>query len=132
VALLRAFCLSVVLTLSLSGCDQINEQLNKQKLVGKAVGAGCRQSGRSLEDCYSRNSKIPKPDIFTGWKEMSEYMQAKKLDVIPPPPDQPQDDADAEKTAVNASKTAASAPVASAASAVRRAEKTVAKSPAKH
>ncbi len=117
-ALLRTFCLSAVLTLFLSGCDQVNEQLNKQKLVGKAVGAGCRQSGRSLEDCYSRNSKVPKPDIFAGWKEMSEYMQAKKLDIIPPPPDQRQNEADAVNAEERASKVAVSASVASVASAV--------------
>lgn len=72
----------------------LDEQINKQKLIGKAVGAGCRQSGRSLEDCYSRNAKIPKPDIYTGWKEMSEYMQAKKLDIIPPAPDVPDETTD--------------------------------------
>lgn len=117
-ALLRTFCLSAALTLLLSGCDQVNEQLNKQKLVGKAVGAGCRQSGRSLEDCYSRNSKVPKPDIFAGWKEMSEYMQAKKLDIIPPPPDQRQNEANAVNAEERASKVVVPASVASVASAV--------------
>ncbi len=127
VALLRTFCLSAVLILSLSGCDQINDQINKQKLVGKAVGAGCRQSGRSLEDCYMRNPKVAKPDIFAGWKEMSEYMQAKKLDIIPPPPDLHPDEAGAEKPEVKASEAAASV-----ASAARPAEKAAAKAPAKH
>lgn len=127
-ALLRTFCLSAALILSLSGCEQVNDQLNKQKLVGKAVGAGCRQSGRSLEDCYNRNSKVAKPDIFAGWKEMSEYMQAKKLDVIPPQ-DQQQAETNADKAEPKASEPAA---VASAASAVRQAKKTVAKAPAKH
>lgn len=126
-ALLRTFCLSAALILSLSGCEQVNDQLNKQKLVGKAVGAGCRQSGRSLEDCYNRNSKVAKPDIFAGWKEMSEYMQAKKLDVIPPQEQQAETNAD--KAEPKASEAAA---VASAASAVRQAKKTVAKAPAKH
>jgi len=128
VAQLRTFCLSAALILSLSGCEQINDQLNKQKLVGKAVGAGCRQSGRSLEDCYNRNSKVAKPDIFAGWKEMSEYMQAKKLDVIPPQ-DQQQAETNTDKAEPKASEPAA---VASAASAVRQAKKTVAKAPAKH
>ncbi|MBS1156873.1 MAG: hypothetical protein H6R07_2797 [Proteobacteria bacterium] len=126
-ALLRTFCLSAALILSLSGCEQVNDQLNKQKLVGKAVGAGCRQSGRSLEDCYNRNSKVAKPDIFAGWKEMSEYMQAKKLDVIPPQ-DQPPTETAADKAEPKASEPAA----ASTASAVRPAKKTVAKAPAKH
>lgn len=126
-ALLRTFCLPAVLIALLCGCDQINDQLNKQKLVGKAVGAACRQSGRSLEDCYNRNPKVAKPDIFIGWKEMSEYMQAKKLDVIPPPPDSPSAEANIEKAEPKASEPA----VASAASAVPG-KKTVAKAPAKH
>lgn len=71
----------------LSGCDQIVELINKPKANGKAIGAACRHSGRSLEDCYQRNSRVPKADIFAGWKEMSEYMQAKKISEVPPPPD---------------------------------------------
>lgn len=85
---LRTLCACCTLAIGLSGCDLVGDQINKQKLVGKAIGAGCRQTGRSLEDCYNRNPKVSKPDIFTGWKEMNEYMQAKKLDIIPPPPDQ--------------------------------------------
>ncbi|MGL4996376.1 MAG: hypothetical protein ACRC01_10690 [Deefgea sp.] len=71
----------------LSGCDQVLELVNKQKANGKAVGASCRHSGRSLEDCYRRNQKIAKADIYAGWKEMNEYMQAKKITEVAPPPD---------------------------------------------
>ena len=92
----------------------LDEQINKQKLIGKAIGAGCRQSGRSLEDCYNRNSKIAKPDIYSGWKEMSEYMQAKKLDIIPPAPDLPDEVA----SSAHASKDNSSEPSAGQASAV--------------
>jgi len=87
VSSLRTLCVLSLLAVMLSGCDMLEEQINKQKLVGKAIGAACRQTGRSLEDCYARNPKTSKPDIFSGWKEMNEYMQAKKLDIIPPPPD---------------------------------------------
>lgn len=111
-----------MLAIALSGCDLVGEQINKQKLVGKAVGAGCRQTGRSLEDCYNRNPKVSKPDIFAGWKEMNEYMQAKKLDIIPPPPDKPE---------VLAAEIPASepepAPAASMASAVEPAKQNTAK-----
>lgn len=132
---LRVLCFSFLLIFGLAGCDQINEQLNKQKAVGKAIGAGCRQSGRSLEDCYNRNPKVSKPDIFTGWKEMSEYMQKQKLEVIPPPPDAPKDESAAEDA--NASEPAAghASAVASAASAIgasKPAEKPAAKAPTKH
>ena len=63
------------------------EMLNKQQANGKAIGAACRHSGRSLEDCYRRNAKVAKADIFAGWKEMNEYMISKKMEIVPPPPD---------------------------------------------
>lgn len=103
-----------MLAVILPGCDLIDEQINKQKLVGKAIGAACRQTGRSLEDCYARNPKVSKPDIFTGWKEMNEYMQAKKLDIIPPPPDVPA--AMQEEGADDVGEETAGKPTASAAS----------------
>ncbi|HSC79011.1 MAG TPA: hypothetical protein VLC08_01535 [Chitinolyticbacter sp.] len=71
----------------LAACDRITATLNQQAENGKAVGAACRHSGRALEDCYQRNPRVSKSDIFTGWKEMNEYMQQKKLDIVPPPPD---------------------------------------------
>ena len=81
-------CLFPVLTVTmLSGCDQITEVLNKQKANGKATGAACRHSGRALEDCFRRNPRISRADIFAGWKEMNDYMQQHKMDVVPPPPD---------------------------------------------
>ncbi|SMC21874.1 hypothetical protein SAMN02745857_01267 [Andreprevotia lacus DSM 23236] len=82
-------CLLLISISGLTGCDQVMEVLNKQKANGKAIGAACRHSGRALEDCYRRNPRIAKADIFAGWKEMNEYMLAKKLDVVPPPPDLP-------------------------------------------
>lgn len=84
---LRTLLLLLPLALSLSGCDQVMELLNKPKANGKAIGAACRHSGRALEDCFRRNPKVPKADIFAGWKEMNEYMQSKKMDIVPPPPD---------------------------------------------
>jgi hypothetical protein len=84
---LKTILLLLPLTFMLAGCDQLLEAVNKPKANGKAIGAACRHSGRSLEDCFQRNSRIPKADIFAGWKEMNEYMQTKKIDVVPPPPD---------------------------------------------
>ncbi|MBE9610164.1 hypothetical protein INR99_12510 [Chitinilyticum litopenaei] len=79
--------LALPLVLALQGCDQINQALNKQQANGKAIGAACRHSGRALEDCYRRNPKIAKADIYAGWREMNEYMVSKKIDIVPPPPD---------------------------------------------
>jgi hypothetical protein len=84
---LKTIVLLLPLTLMLGGCDQVLEMVNKQKANGKAIGAACRHSGRSLEDCYQRNAKTAKADIFAGWKEMNEYMLSKKITVVPPPPD---------------------------------------------
>ncbi len=129
---LRSLSFTVLLVLALSGCDQINETLNKQKSIGKAIGAGCRQSGRSLEDCYQRNAKTAKPDIYDGWKEMSEYMQAKKLDVIPPPPDVQKEETPVEAASAVAASSPASGPATASATSTKPAEKPVAKAPAKH
>ena len=87
VRLVKNLLVLIPLLVMLTGCDQIMQMLNKQQANGKAIGASCRLSGRSLEDCYRRNTKTAKADIFAGWKEMNEYMQAKKLEEIPPPPD---------------------------------------------
>ncbi|WP_201799901.1 hypothetical protein [Andreprevotia sp. IGB-42] len=75
--------------------------MNKQKANGKAIGAACRHSGRALEDCYRRNPRIAKADIFAGWKEMNEYMLQKKIDVVPPPADQPADASNNKQPAAN-------------------------------
>ncbi len=56
---------------------------------GKAIGAACRNAGRGLEDCYQKNPKGVKSAIFTGWKEMNEYMSQNKMEVIAPPPPPP-------------------------------------------
>lgn len=84
----RIFLLAALM-LGLSGCDRLSELANQAKLNGRAIGAACRHTGRSLEDCFQRNARISKADIFSGWKEMNEYMAKNKLDVIPPLPDAP-------------------------------------------
>lgn len=70
---------------ALAGCEQLG--LDDGKAVeaeGKAIGAACRHAGRALEDCYQINPKAPKAAIFTGWKEMNDYMTEQKLEVIKP------------------------------------------------
>jgi hypothetical protein len=87
---LASVAFSLLALIGLSACDQLNDQLNKQKDNGKAIGAACRHSGRALEDCYRRNAKTPKADIYAGWREMNEYMLAKRIDIVPPPSDAPE------------------------------------------
>ena len=88
----------------LSGCDRLGFPdpavvAANADSEGKAIGAACRNAGRGLEDCYLKNPKAVKSAIFTGWKEMNEYMSQNKMDVIapPPPPPPPPPKADGEE-----------------------------------
>src|SRR5450830_624459 len=99
----------VGLTLALSACDYVasfskpKQTPEEAKAEGIALGAGCRQAGQSLEDCYQRNPDSLKAGIFAGWKDMHEYMAAKNIQTVTPPPpvtaDKPDADADAAKDA---------------------------------
>ena len=99
--MIKRTSLLFVALLSLSGCDQITQKMcledpsKKEARLepdGKAVGSGCRQSGRAIEDCYAIYTWLPKSSIFSGWKEMDEYMRENKLETIVPqlpPPEGP-------------------------------------------
>jgi hypothetical protein len=76
----------------LSACDMIYEALeipNPQKEAAqheteaRAIGGACRQSGRSLEDCYLLNPDYAKAAIFAGWREMNDYMIQNQLETVP-------------------------------------------------
>ncbi|GAB1459296.1 hypothetical protein MASR2M50_10700 [Thauera sp.] len=71
-----------------AGCDQLAEVLelpnpSKIEAEGRAVGSACRHAGRSLEDCYSLNPAASKAAVFTGWRDMNDYMMEHKLEVVP-------------------------------------------------
>jgi hypothetical protein len=73
------------LTFGLAGCDYVNTMFapksqEEQREEGMALGAGCRQAGQTLEDCYTRNPDSLKSGIYAGWKEMHEYMAAMNID----------------------------------------------------
>lgn len=98
----RPFILAFSLTglLSLGGCDQVTEKLGvetpaskaaKVDAEGRAVGGGCRHSGRAIEDCYSIYSWLPKSSVYTGWRDMDAYMRENQLETIAPqlPPPEP-------------------------------------------
>lgn len=84
----------------MAACEQINEQLGLEDPVkrearldadGRAVGGGCRQSGRAIEDCYAIYSWLPRASVFAGWREMDAYMRENKIDTVVPqlPPVEP-------------------------------------------
>ena len=79
--------LVILLLLTLAGCNWISNVSGLSKDANKAVGAACRQSGRSLEECYQRNPDADKAQIYAGWREMHEYMVKQKLETIAPPAD---------------------------------------------
>ena len=91
----------ILAILGLTACDQVGQKLGledpakkeaKAEQEAKAVGSACRQSGRAIEDCYSIYSWLPKAGIYTGWREMDEYMRENKLETIAPqlpPPEAP-------------------------------------------
>jgi hypothetical protein len=83
--------LAVAAPLWLTGCDLLGiespEQVAaKREAEGKAIGAGCRHSARSVEACYELNKRADKAAVFAGWKEMNEYMAENKIEAVPPPP----------------------------------------------
>ena len=87
----RTVRLAAILSLSLSlgACDYVTSYLKPKqtpeeaKAEGIALGAGCRQVGQSLEDCYQLHPNGLKAGIFAGWKDMHEYMAAKIQGITP-------------------------------------------------
>ncbi|WP_114649746.1 hypothetical protein [Pseudothauera hydrothermalis] len=76
----------------LLGCERLADLLElpdpqKEAMIaeaeGRAIGGACRQTGRSLEDCYALNPKAPKAAVFAGWREMNDYMMEHNLPEVP-------------------------------------------------
>ena len=88
-------CLLIAATLAplwLSGCDMLGIEsatvvAARKEAEGKAIGAGCRHAARSVEQCYTQNKKADKAAVFTGWKEMNEYMAENKIEAVPASPE---------------------------------------------
>lgn len=85
--------LPLALLASLTACDQVaallelpdpGKEAAMQEAEGKAIGGACRQTGRSVEDCYALNPKAPKAAVFAGWREMNDYMTENKIEVVTP------------------------------------------------
>ena len=78
----------IVMTLSLAGCDLLglgpDPRIAQREADAKAIGGACRHGLRSIEDCYTLNKGIAKSAIYTGWREMDEYMRENKLEGVRP------------------------------------------------
>lgn len=72
------------LALLLAACDfpgmGPDPRIAIREAEGKAVGGACRQALRGIEDCYALNEKSPKTAVYSGWKEMDEYMRENKIE----------------------------------------------------
>lgn len=79
--------LITALALLLAGCEipglGPDPRVAQREADAKAIGSACRHGLRSIEDCYSLNEKASKAAIFTGWREMDEYMRENKIDGVP-------------------------------------------------
>ncbi|WP_417067399.1 hypothetical protein [Niveibacterium terrae] len=82
----------IVCLAALAGCEQLGIPDPKHAAAeGQAIGAACRQAGRALEDCYQLNPSAPKSAVFSGWREMNDYMTVHKIADVKPllPPQLP-------------------------------------------
>ncbi|MBP9714523.1 MAG: hypothetical protein KBD60_12675 [Sterolibacterium sp.] len=107
--------------LTLTACDLLGDEAQAQAIAakeaeGRAVGAGCRHTGRSLEDCYSLNPKASKSAVFAGWRDMDGYMRDNKIEIVPTaaaqakPAEEAHAEGDAAKSASSTSSTSSSNP----------------------
>ena len=78
--------LALPLLFWLAACDQIAvlDGTKAREADALAVGSACRHSGRALEDCFAMYPASPKAQVFTGWKEMNDYMTENKIGVVAP------------------------------------------------
>jgi hypothetical protein len=86
----RRLMLAMLLAASgLTGCDWLGLEsatatASRREAEGKAIGGACRHAGRAIEDCYLLNKRADKAAIFTGWREMNDYMRENQMEAIKP------------------------------------------------
>lgn len=79
----------ILLALLLAGCEQLGLENRaadqaREEAEGKAIGGGCRQTGRPLEECYQNNRRSSKAAIYAGWRDMDAYMRENRIEEIKP------------------------------------------------
>lgn len=94
----RTALLVTLLLPALAGCELVDEltgaraardKAAAREAEGRAIGAACRQVGRSMEDCIRRNEYASKDAVFQGWRDMNDYMRENKMEASLPPSDLP-------------------------------------------
>jgi hypothetical protein len=75
-----------MIALLLAGCEipgmEPDPRIAQREADAKAIGGACRFGLRSIEDCHTLNEKASKADVFTGWKDMDQYMRENKIEGI--------------------------------------------------
>lgn len=84
----RLFLL-LALPIALAGCDLFGGESAEvaaahKEAEGKAIGGACRHAGRAIEDCFALNKRADKSAVFTGWREMNDYMRDNKMEPVQP------------------------------------------------
>ncbi len=79
--------LLALLPFALAACEQLGfddpaKAAAMREAEGRAVGSGCRYSGRSLEECYETNRRESKAAIFAGWRDMDGYMRENQIPTL--------------------------------------------------
>lgn len=74
---------------ALTGCDWLGLEsatatAARREAEGKAVGGACRHAGRAIEDCYLLNKRADKAAVFSGWREMNDYMRENQIEAVKP------------------------------------------------
>lgn len=81
------FRLSVTfIALLLAGCEipglAPDPRIAQREADARAIGSACRHGVRNIEECYNLNEAASKAEIFTGWKDMDQYMRENKIEGI--------------------------------------------------
>jgi hypothetical protein len=83
---MNARLLLLLIPLLTAGCDLeallADPRVAQREADAKAIGGACRYGMRSIEDCYALNEKASKSAVFTGWKDMDQYMRDNKVEGI--------------------------------------------------
>lgn len=87
---MRPSLLIFLMAVLLAGCEipglEPDPRIARREAEARAIGSACRYGLRGIEDCYELNDDESKAAIFSGWKEMDEYMRENKIEGIRAPP----------------------------------------------
>lgn len=77
----------VLLPFVLAACEQLGmddpaKAAAMREAEGRAVGSGCRHTGKSLEECYETYRRESKAAVFSGWREMDGYMRENQIQTM--------------------------------------------------